>query len=429
MREIIQQKPHSDRLRIAVVGAGISGISAAWYLSKKHSVTLFEKEIRLGGHTHTVTIPSGPDKGTPVDTGFIVLNDETYTNFKRFLRELGVGTRVSTMSFSYLNQQSGFHYGGNTFNGLFSQRKNLINPSYYAFLAEVVRFNQLATKALESQSFANETIEDFVLKNKLSRRFLADYLIPLTAAVWSTPPEKSLEFPAETLVRFFANHGILRLLNRPTWRTVVGGSSAYVKAFEEQFNGFIRLGEAPTGISRGELPTLHFPNGEQEAFDRVVIATHADQALQLLQDPTELEQQLLLKWQYTRNETVLHTDATVMPPHRRAWCSWNFHQENESNHPHLSMTYHMNTLQGLKTKHDYFVTLNRAKPYKEKTVVKRLMYTHPKYDFDSYATQRDLPQLNGPQGTYFCGSYHGYGFHEDGITAALNVARAFGIHP
>lgn len=420
----------SDRLRIAVVGAGISGISAAWYLSRNHSVTIFEKEPVLGGHTHTVEIPSGPDKGTQVDTGFIVLNDETYTNFKRFLRELGVGTRVSTMSFSYLNAATGFHYGGNTFNGLFSYRRNLVSPGYYAFLAEVVRFNRLATTALQTESFKVETIEDFVLKHNLSRRFLADYLIPLTAAVWSTPPEKSLEFPADTLVRFFANHGILRLLNRPTWRTVMGGSSSYVRAFEQQFNGFIRAGEAPVGISReGEIPTLHFENGEQEAFDRVVIATHADQALRLLQDPSAEESLLLGKWHYTRNETVLHTDNSVMPPHRRAWCSWNFHQENQSAHPHLSMTYHMNTLQGLKTTNDYFVTLNRAGNTPEEFVIKRMMYTHPRFDFESYSTQPGLPKLNGPRGTYFCGSYFGYGFHEDGITSALNVAKAFGIRP
>lgn len=418
-----------DRLRIAVVGAGISGISAAWYLSRKHSVTLFEKEPVLGGHTHTVSIPSGPDKGTPVDTGFIVLNDETYTNFKRFLKELGVGTRISTMSFSYFNQATGFHYGGNTFNGLFSQRENLFNPAYWYFLTEVVRFNRLAVKALETESFNNETIAEFVLKNKLSKRFLADYLIPLTAAVWSTPPDKSLEFPAETLIRFFANHGILRLLNRPTWRTVVGGSSAYVHEFERRFKGFIRIGEAPIAISRDTIPTLHFANGEQAAFDRVVIATHADQALALLRDPSELETALLCPWHYTKNETVLHTDSTVMPPHRRAWCSWNFHQENESRHPHLAMTYHMNTLQGLQTKEDYFVTLNRAQDYPADKVIKRMMYTHPRYDFESYATQKDLPRLNGQRGTYFCGSYYGYGFHEDGITSALNVAKAFGISP
>ncbi|MDX1971844.1 MAG: FAD-dependent oxidoreductase [Candidatus Sumerlaeia bacterium] len=418
-----------QRMRIAVVGSGISGISAAWYLSRRHDVVLIERDSRLGGHTNTITLESGPDAGARVDTGFIVLNDETYGNFKRFLAELEVPTRVSTMSFSYWNKATNFHYGGNTFNGLFSDRRHLVSPRFWAFLSEVVRFNRASVLALETGTLSGKTIQDFLSEHSFSNFLLSNYVMPLTAAVWSTPPEKSLQFPAETLLRFFFNHGILRVVNRPTWRTVVGGSVSYVEAFLKRFKGEIRLNQKIRGIERGAQVVLHYEDRPKEEFDRVVIATHADQALRLLSDPSEDEQRLLGAWKYTPNDTVLHSDSTVMPPHRRAWCSWNFHQLGKSASPHLSMTYHMNTLQGLKTKLDYFVTLNREDAYRAGTVIRELHYTHPVYDFGSLATQEHLPTLNGNRCTYFAGSYFGYGFHEDGIRSAVQVARAFGISP
>jgi len=432
----------NKRLKIAIIGGGVAGNTAAYLLSKKHHVTIFEKENHLGGHTNTIMIEDGPDKGTPVDTGFIVLNDDTYPCFKKLLREIGIQTRPSTMSFSYWDQSSDFVYAGNDLNGLFARRKNIISPNFWRFLSGIPRFNRICLESLDKSNLEGLTLEEFVERHHFSDALVWKYLIPMTAAIWSTPPNKTLEFPAETLVRFFYHHGLLKVIDRPVWKTVVGGSFSYVKrirqllqtsandsGYNAENNHSIHLNSSVQSIKRGQHVEVITADNQTRQFDRVVIATHADQALKLLEDPSKDEQRLLSPWRYTANETVLHTDESVLPPQRQAWSSWNFVTEpnQKSGSVPLTMTYQMNILQGLRTKKQYCVTLNRLEDYPEKDVIKRISYTHPRYDFDSYRTQSELPKLNGERGTYYCGSYFRYGFHEDAAASAVDVARCFGI--
>lgn len=415
--------------RIAVIGGGVAGIVAAHLLQQRHDVTLFEQNDYLGGHTHTIEIKRGPDAGLAVDTGFIVLNDATYPLFRRFLARLGVEARVSEMSFGFQCQRTGLVYAGTDLNGLFAQRRNLVNPAFYRFLLEIVRFSKQARQDLDKGDLSRLTLGEYLERGRYSSFMVDNYLVPMAAAIWSTPALQIHAFPASPFLHFFRNHGLLSFRNRPLWRTVVGGSHAYVKAFARDFKGSLRL-DSPVQVIQREAGQvrLGFADGEAQRFDQVVIATHADQALRLLQDPTALEQRLLSPWRYQHNHTVLHTDASLLPKPRQAWAAWNFTRDagTEADRP-VYVTYYMNRLQGLKAEHDYCVTLNRREPFKAESVIAELDYHHPLYSFDSMATQAELPQLNGRNQTYFCGSYFGYGFHEDAVRSGVAVAKAFGL--
>lgn len=417
----------TDGKRVAVIGAGVAGITAAHLLQRRHDVVLFEKENRLGGHTNTVALPDGPDAGTPIDTGFIVCNDWTYPNFLKLLGELRVAVRDSDMSFSFNCLRSGLEYAGTNLNTLFAQRRNMLSPPFWRMLLDIIRFNRNALAALESGRLAGLTLGGLVDAGGYSRRFTEHYLLPMGAAIWSTPSAEMLRFPAEAFVKFCRNHGLLNIEHRPTWKTVVGGSISYLRAFEKRFRGSIRLSSPVAHVRRENGRVVVRPgSGPDEVFDAVVIASHADEALAMLADPSDDERRLLGPWRYQENLTLLHTDPRVMPRARRAWSSWSYVREDNADDADVSVTYHMNRLMGLTTRNEYFVTLNGARPPRDGSVVRKMVYTHPTYTFDSLGTQAQLPRLQGVRGTYFCGSYHGYGFHEDAVRSGLAVAAQFG---
>ena len=408
---------------VAVVGGGVAGIVAAHLLQKTHRVSLFEAGKYLGGHTHTIRIDHGPDAGLAVDTGFIVFNEATYPHFIGFLEELGVPSRATEMSFGFHCVESGFVYAGNDLNGLFCQRSNALSPRFYRFLFEIARFCRRGKIDVESQEDLG-TLADYVRRHKYHPFMVENYLKPMAAAIWSTPTAEVTAFPARSFLSFFRNHGLLDLWNRPAWRTVAGGSNSYVKAFTSRFNGSLHLDTEVQRITRGENQVqLHFSDGRQQTFDHLVLATHADISLRLLADPTAAESRLLGPWQYEENHTVLHTDQSVLPPMQRAWSCWNFRREGTSDTSRPAyVTYAMNLLQGLSTKEQYLVTLNRPTAYDESKVIARIIYHHPCYTETSMATQAELVTLNGVGNTWFCGSYFGYGFHEDAVRSSYQMA-------
>ena len=412
---------------IGIIGAGVAGLTAAYLLQKKHNITLFEKNDYVGGHTHTIVIPEGPDAGIPVDTGFIVMNHKNYPVFTKLLAKLGVELRDSIMSFGYHDEVTGLEYSSLHFNGLFAQRRNLFNPRFYSMLFEIMRFFREAPVALEEGNLVGLTLRDYFSKNNFSAYFIEHHILPMGCAIWSTPADTMLDFPAESFIRFYKNHGLLSVSGQPQWRTVVGGSHSYVKKILADFKGKIFNNKHITSVKRVDgMITVFTQDGQQFDFDKVIIAAHADEAFAMLADPSDDELNFLSPWCYNKNHTILHTDVSVMPANRRVWSSWNFIRESEGDNA-LSLTYNMNLLQGLSANEHYFVTLNRRKPIPHNKIIAEMLYTHPIYTADSMKTQKYLPSLNGKLNTWFCGSYFGYGFHEDAVRSAVDVARDFGI--
>ncbi|MBA3011494.1 MAG: FAD-dependent oxidoreductase [Proteobacteria bacterium] len=416
-------------LNLAVVGSGISGICAAYLLQNRHRVTLFEKNDYFGGHTHTVLIPDGLDENTPVDTGFIVLNERTYPNFIKFLSQLGVETCRTNMSFSYYCEQTGFFYASQNLDSLFAQRSNIFRPKFLRFVYEMIRYLQVLRKEYLAGRLADITLSEYARQKGLHREVVDQFIIPMAAAIWSGSDFQMSRFPIRTFAQFYENHGLLGVTGHPPWYFVKGGSHTYVNAFLKSFKGTAEKNSTILRVSRAEdCVTLHFKNGDPQVFDAVVIATHADQALKLLETPSHKEKELLGAWSYSQNKTFLHTDTSVMPPSKRAWASWNYtrHAQSNADSP-VTVSYDMARLQKLETQRPYFVTLNPQKPIPDAHVIKELNYTHPQYSFDAFASQKDLPLLNGEQNTFFCGAYFGFGFHEDGVKAALGVGKKFGV--
>jgi len=416
-----------DGQRIAVVGSGVAGIVSAHLLSRRHQVTLFEQSLRLGGHTSTVELPSGPDRGLPVDTGFIVCNDRTYPLFHKFLAELGVAVRPSDMSFAYLDEASGFYYAGTNLNGLFAQRSNLFKPRFWRLMKEVNRFHKVGARSLAAGNAEGMSFGQWLRREGFAGDPVDHYIVPMGAAIWSAPFSQILAFPAATYLRFFSNHGLLSIKDMPQWQTVVGGSHAYLKAFKAAFKGTLRLGTPAQKLRRGAKPVLTLSDGSEESFDAVVLAGHADQSLGLLADASPDERRLLGAWRYQANDTVLHTDSSLLPAKRRAWASWNYRRTREGEQRStVAVTYHMNRLQGFKATQDYCVTLNLGERIDPARIIKRFNYTHPVFSAEAVATQAELPSLNGKRDTYFAGSYFRYGFHEDAVLSGNEVGRHFG---
>jgi len=416
-------------LKIAVIGAGIAGITASYLLQHQHDVTLYEKNDYIGGHTHTIIIDGGPDEGTPVDTGFIVLNDRTYPLLTALFSQLKVSITETDMSFSYYCRESGLQYSSRNLNTIFAQRLNLIRPSFWRMLVGILQLNSKTRQKLYQGRLADVTLGEYLKRERFSQRLIEDYLVPMAAAIWSTPDVKMMDFPAESFFRFFDNHGLLNVTDQPQWYFVSGGGHTYVRAFLDRFKGHVLANHRVTKVRRtdsGPVVTLH--DGREEQFDCVILATHANEAYTMLADPTQEEILLLSPWKYTNNYTVLHTDISLLPPNRRAWASWNYLREREvkAGSP-VMITYHMNRLQNLKTERDYCVTLNPVRPIPRENIIREIEYTHPMYTFDALETQKNLPNLNGQKNTYFCGSYFGYGFHEDAVRSAVQVTKKFGI--
>ncbi|MFM9996656.1 MAG: NAD(P)/FAD-dependent oxidoreductase [Phycisphaerales bacterium] len=416
-------------LRIAVVGGGVAGITAAYLLARRHRVTLFERNAYVGGHTNTITVEDGSGGAVPVDTGFIVCNPRTYPLFYRLLREWGVSLRDSDMSFGYSCERTGLAYVGPTFRDFAGRLANLLKPAFVRMLLEQRRFNRRASLDLARGGANGVTLGAYLDRVGASRYFRDNYLLPLAAAVWSSPDVGMLEFPAGTFLRFFKNHGMLDLHDRPTWQTVVGGSQAYVRAFRARFAGEVVVNAPVRAVRREAGRVIVRCEGHAAAtFDRVVMAAHADESLAMLDPPSDAERSLLSAWRYHRNRTVLHTDAAVMPPDRKLWASWNYRRRADgAPDAPVPITYYMNRLQGLACRRDYLVTLNAGRAIDPAKVIYEVEYTHPAYTFGAIEAQRPLRDLNGSQGTYFCGSYLGHGFHEDAVASAVEVAGALGV--
>ena len=407
----------------AVIGGGVAGIVAAHLLQDIRRVTVFEAADYLGGHTHTISVPDGPEGGTPVDTGFIVFNEATYPLFIAFLDDLGVPSRESEMSFGFHCERTGLTYAGTDVNGLFVQRRNILSPEYWRFLFEIARFCRQAGADLEGGEELG-TLDEYIRRRGYHPFMVENYLLPMAAAIWSTPAGRVGRFPALSFLRFFRNHGLLSLVNRPRWRTVQGGSCSYVRAFARRFGGEILLNSPVARVLRmPEGVRVEVEGREPRVFDEVVIAAHADQALRLLGDPSSDEQRLLGAWTYEENRTVLHTDVSVLPRERAAWACWNFRRE-AGEEKNVFVTYAMNLLQGLAGERQFLVTLNRPTPHDAGQVLADLVYHHPVYTPESMASQRELASLNGQRGTWFCGSYFGYGFHEDAVRSAHEAVES-----
>lgn len=414
---------------VAVVGAGVAGLTAAWLLQRVAEVHLYERAGQPGGHTHTVTVPDGPDAGTPIDMGFIVMNHRNYPLLTRLFSQLAVALGDSDMSFGYRCERTGYVYAGTTLAGLFAQPVNLVRPAHWRMLCDLMRFNRDALRALAAGSVGGGTLDEFLARGRYSREFAEHYLLAMGAAIWSSPSAGMREFPAASFLGFFRNHGLLTPRQRPQWRYVQGGSQTYVRAMLRTFRGKVFTGARLRAVRREHAGvTLIQEDGSSRRYSHLVLAAHADESLALLADASVRERELLGAWRYQENDTVLHTDASVMPRQRRAWASWNFlRSANDRADRPVSITYHMNRLQRLRTQRQYFVTLNRTPPVDDAHVIARMNFTHPLYSAAALASQDALRALNGTANTYYCGSYLGHGFHEDAVRSAADVAAHFGV--
>lgn len=414
-------------MKIAVIGAGVAGLTAAHILSKKYEITLIEKDNRIGGHTNTINVEE-KGKEIGVDTGFIVLNDRNYPHFKKLLNNLDIKIRNTDMSFSYYDENDGFNYAGTGITGYFSQKKNLFSPKHYRFLLNVKKYSKIAAKDVENKKVLDETLGEYLIRKNFPSEIKNKFMIPMGAAVWSGSRKDILNFPAKMFLRFFDNHGILNLNNAPQWHTVSGGSCTYVRKILEKFNGTLIKGNGVTEIRRdSNSVALKLEKGEELTFDKVVCASHADQTYRMVKDLTKKEEEILKPWKYSKNVTILHTDHSFMPPTKSAWACWNYVKNKESNDTDdVSVTYYMNRLQGLKTSKDYFVTLNPTRDVPKDKTIFQTIYTHPKYTQTAISTQENIEAVNGTNRLYFCGSYCRYGFHEDAVMSAVNVAKQLG---
>lgn len=412
-------------MRIAVVGSGISGMLAAYLLAGDHELTVFEADARIGGHTNTIDVEFGEER-LAVDTGFIVYNDWTYPNFIRLLEKLEVPTQTSDMSFSVTCRRTGLEYNGTSIDTLFAQRRNILRPSFWRMVRDILRFNREAPGILGAPD-DSLTLGDLVLRGRYSREFVDHYLFPMGAAIWSSGREQIRDFPAHFFVRFFHNHGMLSVDDRPQWRVLQGGSRSYIGPLTAPYSDRIRLGTPVRGISRDASGvTVRARGCEPERFDEVVIAAHSDQALAMLENPSDAEREILGALPYQANRAVLHRDDSVMPRARKAWASWNYTiPRGESER--VTVTYWMNLLQSLRSRETFFVTLNPVDAIDPATVVTEIEYHHPLFTTASIRAQERYDEIGGrSHRTHYCGAYWRNGFHEDGIVSALRVAAAFG---
>ena len=411
---------------IAVIGAGISGLAAAYLLSRRHRVDLFEQDARLGGHTNTVVI-DGPGGAVPLDTGFLVHNDRTYPNLIRLFSELGVATRESDMSFAVSCRRSGLEYSSRGANGFFAQRRNLVNPAHLSLLRDIVRFNREAPALLTAPDAERQTLGDFLSSRRFSQGFTDLYLLPMASAIWSASLDAIRSFPALTLIRFFDNHGLLSLHAQPTWRVVAGGSHSYIPGLASRVSGEIHTSVAIAAVRRHAAgATIAFHGRPARTFDEVVFACHGDQVLSLLADPSDREREVFSAFTTTANVAWLHTDTSMLPAQPRARASWNYRLAADGGAP-PTVTYHLNRLQGLATAEQYCVTLNPRDGIDEQRVLRRFVYRHPLYTAAAIRAQRQWREVSGRDRTHYCGAYWSYGFHEDGLNSAIRVASALGV--
>ncbi len=417
---------HRRRRRVAVIGSGIAGLSCAWHLNAHCDTTVFESETQVGGHSHSVNVGSDAEP-LWVDMGFIVFNAPCYPNLVSLFAHLGVAHQLSDMSFGVSVDQGRLEYSSLGMRGLFAQARNLFRPRFLSLLYDVVRFYREAPRDKAARAREDYRLGDYLKDRNYGRAFIDDHLLPQAAAIWSTSAAQIMDYPFRAFIAFFENHGLLQILDRILWRSVIGGAQAYLKELVKPFHDRIRTASPVAGIERkGGKVTVVLTSGERETFDEVVFATHADVTLKILGDAaTPSERRILSAFRYTPNEVVLHTDDSFMPKRRAAWSSWNYLGERMAGDDRqLCVTYWMNLLQVLKTKQNYFVTLNPTHAVDAAKTIKRVVFDHPLFDARAIAAQNELADLQGMQASWFCGAYFGSGFHEDGLQSGLAVAEA-----
>lgn len=408
-------------LKTAIIGTGIAGMGSAHFLHKTHDLTIYEQNDYVGGHTNTVTVD---EDGKPVyiDTGFMVFNYKTYPNLCRLFAEIGAPVKKTDMSFSVQHVPTGLEYSGSSVNHLFAQRKNIFNIKYLKMLMQIGRFNKESVKIVDDPKYADYSIGQYIKEFGFGEEMLWKYLVPMSSAVWSTPMEQMLDFPAVTLIRFFQNHGFLGLDTQHQWYTLDKGSQSYREILIQPFNDRIHINRKAIKVSRSNgKVTVHASDGSQETFDRVIIATHGDQALNLLEAPTNDEQRLLSCFKYQYNKATLHTDQSIMPKAKLAWSSWNYRIQTQNGQLTPSTIYWMNQLQGVSDKKNYFVSINPHDNIDPKKIIREIDYEHPLFDVPAINAQAQLHKLNQNGPVYFCGSYFKYGFHEDAFASAVQL--------
>jgi len=410
-------------MKIAIIGGGISGLTAAYCLQGRHDITLFEANDYVGGHTNTIDVELDGERHA-VDTGFIVFNYQTYPNFTRILSQLGVASQPTAMSFSMKCERTGLEYRGADLNGFFAQRRNLISLRFYRLLKEILRFNRQSLELLQSHD-EEQTVGEYLARERFSQEFIEQYFLPMGSAIWSCPLGTFEQFPIRFIVEFYLNHGILAIRDRPQWRVICGGSNTYVKALTARFADSICLNTPIASVVRKDAYVeVCTRGGLPECFDHVIFACHSDQALCLLgDDANSVERDLLSAFPYESNVAQLHTDASVLPRSRRAWACWNYFAPRDSNEK-ATVTYNMNLLQSLRSKNTFCVTLNSEDRVNPKKVIRSINYHHPIFTADRAKAQRRHPEVINAQRTSFCGAYWGNGFHEDGVNSALAVCQA-----
>ena len=418
--------PANDRpLEIAVIGSGIAGMGSAWLLGQRHRVTLFEQNDYFGGHTHTHLVDDGRGSAVPVDSGFIVCNRPNYPHLFGLLETLGIETRATDMSFGMSMDDGRLEYSGDNLDTLFAQRSNLFRPGFLRMVSEILRFNRLGKAALTRNEAGDHSLGDFLAHHGFSPRLADDYLLPMAAAIWSCPTRRMRDFPARSFLQFFANHGLMNISDRPQWETVAGGSRRYVDRMlaEQRFEA---LASHPvTRIERGEHGV--FLPEYRRRFDAVVMAGHADQTLAMLDRPDRAEAEMLGAFRFQENRAYLHRDTRLMPRRRKVWSSWNYLGQREAGGDRaVAVTYWMNRLQRLDAAHDWLVTLNPFEPPRDSLTEREITYHHPVFDARAIDAQARLPEIQGHRRTFYAGAWTGYGFHEDGLSSAVAIARHLG---
>ncbi|MDC0609508.1 FAD-dependent oxidoreductase [Vibrio sp.] len=414
-------------MKIAIIGSGISGLTAAHYLSEKHDVTVYESNDYIGGHTATVDVET-PHGKVAIDTGFIVYNDKTYPNFIRLLNELGVESTPTEMSFSVRNDDCDLEYNGHTLATLFAQKSNWLRPSFYAFLYEIVRFNKIAKEQYRhsTELTLNQTLGDFLKQHNFSEYFCQNYILPMGAAIWSSTVADMREFPLFFFLRFFANHGLLDIVNRPQWYVIKGGSREYIKPLIERFKDSIHLKSRVIGIKRTQFGVEVETLKGSAIYEHVILACHSDQALGMLSDATEAERSVLGQIKYQENQVTLHRDTTLLPKRSKAWAAWNYwisDKDDKQKNRKPTLTYNMNILQRLELPTTYCVSLNSDNVIHPQDIIRRFKYHHPMFNTDTIVAQARKHEINGKARTWFCGAYWYNGFHEDGVRSALDIVR------
>lgn len=413
--------------KVAIIGSGISGLSCAWLLNQSQDITLYEKDDRLGGHSNTVSFDLH-QQTIDVDTGFIVYNPLNYPNLVRFLEKLNVASCDTDMSFAMSVNNGELEYSGTGLKGLFAQKRNLVRPQFWSMIFDLMKFYKESPNFIDTPSTNEMSLGELLKQNHCGDPFIYNHLLPMAAAIWSTPVDKMLDYPATCFIRFCMNHGLLQLKDRPQWRTIIGGSKSYIDKIKAELTNKIRLNTHIKSISRANgkvmVSDIH---GQVEEYDHVVFACHSDQALKLLSDATPLERDLLSCFPYQKNQAILHLDTNLMPKRHTVWSSWNYLASGDKKmEQQVSVSYWMNKLQPLNTEVPIIVSLNPIKEPNPDSIIRSFFYEHPTFNQTSFSAQKKLWQLQGKQNTWFCGAYFGYGFHEDGLQSGLAVAEALG---